>query len=439
MTRGNHSGPVQASPTRARANWAAAALAGACLLNPLQSLAGAHEGGQAAEGFQIGDLALNIYGFVMADTIYDFKRVDPDWNDTLRVSTIATRGEPFGGDGEVVFGVRQSRIGFDSNFKTDNGDVRALFEWELFGTGGDAGQTTPRLRHAWVEWKDFGAGQYWSNFMDISVFPNTIDYWGPTGMIFYRNKQLRYTFPFESSELAFSLEDPDTALSVGRFRDESVCEIPGAPVGNCDSTIGDVVQKDNDVPDLTARYRDETNWGHWQIAGMLRKLGYERTDNGKSDYETGWGFNGSTVINTFGRDQLKLQVAWGEGIGNYFNDGGLDLAPSDADLATTDAEAVEILGIVAYYDHYWNDKWSTSIGWSMTDLDTEDGQADTEFEKGQIASLNLLHYPTEHVMLGLEGSWGQREDVDGEDGDDYRVQFSIKVDWALADLMKKKP
>jgi hypothetical protein len=144
-------------------------------------------------------------------------------------------------------------------------------------------------------------------------------------------------------------------------------------------------------------------------------------------------------INTFGRDQLKLQVAWGEGIGNYFNDGGLDLAPSDADLATTDAEAVEILGIVAYYDHYWNDKWSTSIGWSMTDLDTEDGQADTEFEKGQIASLNLLHYPTEHVMLGLEGSWGQREDVDGEDGDDYRVQFSIKVDWALADLMKKKP
>jgi hypothetical protein len=107
-------------------------------------------------------------------------------------------------------------------------------------------------------------------------------------MIFYRNKQLRYTFPFESSELAFSLEDPDTALSVGRFRDESVCEIPGAPVGNCDSTIGDVVQKDNDVPDLTARYRDETNWGHWQIAGMLRKLGYERTDNGKSDYETGW-------------------------------------------------------------------------------------------------------------------------------------------------------
>ena len=41
-----------------------------------------------------------IYRFVQADAIYDFKRVDPDWNATLRVSTIPTWGEPCGGDGE---------------------------------------------------------------------------------------------------------------------------------------------------------------------------------------------------------------------------------------------------------------------------------------------------------------------------------------------------
>lgn len=389
--------------------------------------------------FEIGDLNLNIFGFVMADTIYDFKRVDPDWNDTLRVSTIPTRGDPFGGDGEVVFGVRQTRIAFDANYDTSNGKVGALFEWELFGVGGDAGQTTPRLRHAWVSWKNFGAGQYWSNFMDISVFPNTIDYWGPTGMIFYRNKQMRYTFPFESSEFAVSLEDPDTALSVGRFRDVSSCALPNPPP-ECESTgstIGDLFQKDNDVPDLTAKYRDETDWGHWQLAGMLRKLGYERLDNGNSDYEVGWGLNASTVVNVVGQDQLKLQVAWGEGIGNYFNDGGLDIAPDSTQL-NADASAVEILGVVAYYDHYWNDKWSSSIGWSITDLDTEDGQSGTEFETGMIAQANLLHYPTEHVMLGIEGIWGKREDIDGEDGEDYRIQFSIKVDWSLRDIAKGK-
>ena len=37
----------------------------------------------------------------------------------------------------------------------------------------------------------FGVGQSYSNFMDIDVVPNTIDYWGPGGMVFVRNPQLR--------------------------------------------------------------------------------------------------------------------------------------------------------------------------------------------------------------------------------------------------------
>jgi len=372
----------------------------------------------ADDGIKIGDLSMNVYGFVQADFIYDFKRVDPDWNDTLRVSTIPTSGEPYGGDGEFVTSVRQSRMGFSASYPTDNGLVTALLEYEWFGTGGDAGQTTPRLRHAWGTWKNLGAGQYWSNFMDADVFPNTIDYWGPTGMIFYRNQQLRYTFPMGEDEFAISIEDPSTALTVGRFRDEDSCDLPGSPENNCGSTANEIFQNKNDLPDLTARYRDNTDWGHWQLAGIVRKLGYERLDNGKSDYEVGYGFNASTVINMFERDKLKLQLAYGEGIGNYFNDGGLDIAPDSSDINNADATAVTILGIVAYYDHYWSDRWSSTIGWSMTDLDDEDGQAGDEFKKGQIASTNLLYYPTKNVYTGLEFSWGQREDVDGNDGDD---------------------
>jgi hypothetical protein len=163
----------------------------------------------------------------------------------------------------------------------------------------------------------------------------------------------------------------------------------------------------------------------------VRKLGYERLDNGNSDYEMGYGFNASTVINMFDRDKLKLQLAYGEGIGNYFNDGGLDVAPDSADLENTDATAATILGIVAYYDHYWSDKWSSTIGWSMTDLDDEDGQAFDEFKKGQIASTNLLFYPTKNVYTGLEFSWGEREDVDGNTGDDYRIQYSLHVNFSL--------
>ena len=373
-----------------------------------------------------GELSARIYGFAQADAIYDFKRVDPNWDDTLRVTTIPTRSGTYGNDGDVIFGVRQSRLGISGDYGPD---ISFILEAELYGVGGDEGQTTPRLRHAWATYRNFGMGQYWSNFMDADVFPNTIDYWGPTGMVFYRNQQARYSFPLDEDEFSISIEDPDTALTVGRFRDVPACDLPSPPEDceSVESVAGDLLQSHNDLPDFTARYRNNGDFGHYQVAGIFRKLGFERLDTGSSDEEWGWGINTSAVLNTWGDDKLKLQVVYGEGIGNYMNDGGVDIAPDSEDNAQAGAEAVPLLGIVAYYDHYWNARWSSSFGWTMTDLDSSDGQSGNEFERGQLASINLLHYPADNVMMGTEFGWGQREDVDGNTGSDYRIQFSLKV------------
>jgi hypothetical protein len=380
-------------------------------------------------------LSANIYGFAQADAIYDFKRVDPNWEDTLRVTTIPTRSGTYGNDGDFIFSVRQSRLGVQGSYGED---VTFKLEGELFGVGADEGQTTLRVRHAWATYKNLGMGQTWSNFMDIDIFPNTIDYWGPTGMVFYRNQQARYSLPMGDNEFSISVEDPATALTVGRFRDTGNCDIPDAPpdCDSVDSTAADIFQSYNDLPDLTARYRRNGDSGHFQVAGIVRKLGYERLDNGNKDEEIGWGINTSAGINTWGRDKLKLQVVYGEGIGNYMNDGGIDLAPDSADIARAGAETVPILGISTYYDHYWSDRWSTSVGWSMIDLDTSDGQGPEEFEKGQIAQINLLHYPADHVLLGTEFIWGQREDIDGSTGSDYRIQFSLKVDFDTGNILQ---
>ena len=80
--------------------------------------------------------------------------------------------------------------------------------------------------------------------MDIGIFPNTIDYWGPTGMVFYLNRQARYTFPMGPDEFSISLENPSTALSVGQFRDTPDCDLPNAPAdcASVDSTASDVFQ-----------------------------------------------------------------------------------------------------------------------------------------------------------------------------------------------------
>ena len=47
-----------------------------------------------------------------------------------------------------------------------------------------------------------------------------------------------------------------------------------------------------------------------------------------------------------------------------------------------------------------------------------------------IASLNLLWTPSKSVMFGVEGLWGERSDHNGNAGQDMRVQFSAKYNFA---------
>ena len=136
--------------------------------------------------------SVDFYGFVMLDSGYDFGQVNPNWYDVVRPTKLPSYANQFAPSGNVYAGVRQTRFGVKSSTPTKFGDLNTIFEFELFGTGVDAGQTTFRLRHAYGELGQIGAGQTWSPFMDIGVFPNTLEYWGPSGMVFFRNVQLRW-------------------------------------------------------------------------------------------------------------------------------------------------------------------------------------------------------------------------------------------------------
>ncbi len=66
----------------------------------------------------------------------------------------------------------------------------------------------------------FLAGQTNSTFMDGDVFPNSLEYWGPTGMVFYRNIQLRYSpLMTKQDNLAFALEQPGASGDGGVVND----------------------------------------------------------------------------------------------------------------------------------------------------------------------------------------------------------------------------
>jgi hypothetical protein len=378
---------------------------------------------QAAED----EKSFDIYGFAMLDFIQDFNRVNPDWEDALRPSRIPTDDEQYGGDGQTSVSAKQTRFGVKANMPTEKGPIKVKFEFDLFGTGEDAGQTTIRLRHAYGEFGQFLAGQTHSLFMDIDVFPNVIDYWGPTGMVFLRNPQIRWTpVSSEAHSFAVAVEKPGNDIDPGEFR--SVAEIEG-------------LQADEEYPDITAQYRMNRDWGHFQVAGILRKVGVEVIDENDVVYEDddiGWGIDLTTVINVMERDAIRAGLVFGEGIASYMNDGGMDAGPNQGltpggDVpGGTEIEAVELTGVTLYYDHWWNDQWSSSAGYSFTEVDNTAGQTPDTYEKGSYASGNLLYYPVKNVMVGAELMWGEREDLGGASGSDTRLQISFKYDFGSA-------
>ena len=362
-----------------------------------------------------------IYGFAQTDYIQDFNRVDPNWADTLRPSKIPTTPGQFGQDGQSLISVKQSRLGFQGSTNVAGQPLSFKFEFDVFGVGADAGQTTIRFRHIYGQWGPVLVGQTNSLFMDGDIFPNVVDYWGPVGMVFLRNPQVRWTIlNGPKNQFAVAVEKPGNDVDVGQLRE-------------VDPSLN--VSARSPLPDFTAQYRYNGAWGHLQVAGILRELGFEsigKPDSAPNGEVFAWGINTTTVINTWKQDKLLAGVVYGEGIASYMNDGGTDLAPEGV-LGHLKAEAEPLLGISIYYDHYWNKHFSTSLGWSENQVWNQSFQQSNAFNQGQYASVNLLWTPAPRLLFGGELLWGRREDKDGDSGNDMRLQFTAKYSFTSKD------
>jgi hypothetical protein len=366
---------------------------------------------------------MDIYGAVMLDMGYQTGQNHPDWFDVVRPTKLPAYEDEFGKDGRWFSGVRQSRLGFKSYLPTDLGELKTTFEFELFGVGVDAGQTTFRLRHAYGELGHFGAGQTWSPFMDIDVFPNSLEYWGPNGMAFFRNVQVRWMPLQGDSRATIALERPGASGDQGNYAGaEALADVKGRLP----------------LPDLSAEYRLGRSWGYVELAGIARYIKWDDLDledgTDLSGDAVGWGFNLSSNIKTGERGTLRLQALYGEGVENYMNDATADVGvianPGDPTQPFL-GEALPVLGLVAFYDINWNSKWSSSLGWSMLNIDNNEGMRDDAFHRGDYALVNLLHYPAKNFMVGIEGQYGRRENFrDGWNVDDFRVQFSAKYNFS---------
>ncbi len=350
------------------------------------------------------NISLQVGGFVQLDAITDTNRIGS--KDSFVVSSIPTNGEAAG---QTNFSVRQTRLFVRTSAPTDWGSLITHVEGDFFGPDG----TDFRLRHAYGqigEKSQLLAGQTWTTFMDASVYPAIFDYQGPNGMVLVRQPMVRFTQFFEHDlQWQIALEDPNPDLS-------TEVATPGT-----DTSLW---------PDLTTAVRWSPDWGHLQLAGILRDLTFD-PDSGSRTSELGWGVNFTGAVNLFQevdkgkQDNLLFEVTGGQGIGNYFNDTN-GIGEDGFVNASGNLDALGIWGGFVAYQHFWTSKWATTVGYSYLKVDTSSDQPGDAYDSGHYGVANIAYYPTPRLWLGLELLYGVRNDKGGASGDDGRLSFSVQ-------------
>lgn len=318
---------------------------------------------------------------------------------------------PIGGNGDDAvtdFHARQSRFFFDVKQNLENGEAisgRIEIDFMTVPSGDEriTNSYSPRLRQAYLTYKNWLIGQAWSNFQDLSILPESVDFIGATdGMVFMRQPQVRYT----NGNWSFSVENPETTVS-------RVDPTTGA--------VSRIASSEGLMPDVTAKFKGKSGNFSYSVAGLFRQLAHDIDSDGDDETTTGYGvtFGGKLAFDN-GND-IRASFTAGSGIGRYM---GLNTFNGAYIDPTNSLETLDVMGVTLAYRHHWSEKTRSNLvfsrGWADNTDNLEGSQA-TEFT--QRVGFNLMHSVDKKLTFGGEISLAQRENDRGIDGDLTRLQF----------------
>jgi hypothetical protein len=299
---------------------------------------------------------------------------------------------------------KQSRFFFGTKTALDDGSsIDTKIELDFLVTPGGnervSNSYVPRIRQAYVTYKGWLFGQAWSNFQNVGALPETLDFVGPTeGTVFNRQAMVKYT----TGNWSFSMENPESTVTVNKAM---------------------VVTDDASMPDFTARYTHNADWGNFVLTALARQLTYKA--GGADETESSFGISASGMVKVGAKDNLKFMLTQGSGLGRYV---GLNVAHG-AVFDGTNLNAIDSTSGFVAYQHYWNDQVRSTFLYSFFDADNDASlSAFTGDPTKRVTSYsaNILYSPVKKLTFGAEYKMGKRELESGLDGDISRVQLSAK-------------
>lgn len=362
------------------------------------------------EGFRIGDHTVKFGGFVKVDAYATrYSGGDPVNGDALREFHIPG-SIPIGGadeDTATDFNARQTRFWLTTDGMVGGHKIGTRMEMDFQTLPGAGDQRTtspanPALRRAFITIDNWLIGQEWTNFQNTAVLPESADFIGAAeGTVFARQVQVRYT----RGPFSVSVENPETTVT---------------PFGGGARIIAD----DNSIPDFTARYAVSRPWGDFQFAGLLRQLKYQNPATNIDSTATGWGLSASTKIKVGAKDDLRLMVTGGEGIGRYV---GLNFSNDAVLNGSGDLDAIGVVAGFAAYRHVWAPGWRSSLIWSAQKVDNDLAFTGLAANRSaQSFHANLIWSPVTAFDVGAELMFADREIETGASGDMTRLILFAK-------------
>ena len=282
------------------------------------------------------------------------------------------------------FGISVNETRF--NTKYVHGDVTGFIELDFYGDavkgGGNeviSNSSKPRLRHAFIKYKNILVGQTWTTFQNTSSLAESADFGGPlVASAFIRQGQVRYT----NGGLQLSIENPE---SYGGYRDSNSTK-----------------KRDDGVPDFIGKYTFKGDWGNVSVSGLARQL---KTVSNKSESAFGYGVSGR--IKTFGKDDFRFQVHGGN-VGRYIG------VVASTDIVGEEAE--DTTSVMVAYRHFWTDDMRSSVFYGNTQTDLTDRDRSHW-------GVNIFKNFTKQLSFGLEvGNF----EMDESNADSNYMQLSAK-------------
>ena len=318
-------------------------------------------------------------------------------------ATIPVGGSP--GEGpDLDMQARETRINFKSDHVLASGDKLSTFiEMDFFlGSGGNervSNSYNPRMRHAFLKYNNWLAGQTWSTFQDVGALAENLDFIGPSeGTTFVRQAQVRYT----NGAWEFAIENPETTIT---------------PFGGGTRIVSD----DGSIPDLVARYTAKLDNGYIKAAGLVRQLDYKTAAFDDSETAYGLSLSGKHM---FGEDDIRWMATVGSGTGRYL---GLNTSNGAILDANGNLKAIDQWGGFVSYRHFWDAQWRSNFTLSYLSNDNDQALTGIGVTKDVYSvHANLLFQPIEKMTVGGEIMFAERTLESDLSGDMTRLLLSAK-------------